>query len=85
MSTKMVSFHENSLTLTKKVFAILEYLMLQKEQVISAARLINHTSDSDADVFPDTLKYHIHAIKKKLAEAKCDKELPIMPIRNSHT
>ncbi|SDW10799.1 response regulator transcription factor [Paenibacillus sp. CF384] len=75
MSTKMVSYHEHSLPLTKKEFAILEYLMLLKGQVISAARLINHTSESNAEIFPDTLKYHIHAIKKKLVEAHCEKEL----------
>ncbi|CAG9620914.1 helix-turn-helix domain-containing protein [Sutcliffiella rhizosphaerae] len=49
--------------------------MLHKGEVISTERLLNHTSDSSADLFPDSLKYHIHSIKKKLLNAQCDKEL----------
>ncbi|MBJ6360377.1 response regulator transcription factor [Paenibacillus sp. GCM10012307] len=75
IATKMVSFQDEKLPLTKKEYAILEYMMLHKGQVISPERLLNHTSDSDADFFPDTLKYHIHSIKKKLADAKCNKDL----------
>ncbi|GAB6930687.1 response regulator transcription factor [Paenibacillus sp. JCM 10914] len=77
MATKMVSFHDAKLPLTKKEYAILEYMMLHKGQVISTERLLNHTSDSDTDLFPDTLKYHIHSIKKKLANAqpRCTQEL----------
>lgn len=75
MATKNVTYHENNISLTKKEFAILEYLMLQKGQVISAKRLMNHTCDSHTDLFPDTLKYYIHSIKKKLVAAHCQKEL----------
>lgn len=75
MATKVVSFGAVKLPLTKKEYSILEYLMLQKGQVISAEQLLNHVWDSDADLFPDTLKYHIHSLKKKLAEADCSQEL----------
>ena len=44
-------------------------------QVVSTAQLIEHAWDSNADVFPDSLKYHIHAIKRKLAEAGCREQL----------
>lgn len=75
MATKVVSFRETKLSLTKKEYSILEYLMLHKGQVISTERLLNHTVDSDADLFPDTLKYHIHSIKKKFVKAHCNQEL----------
>ena len=57
------------ISLTKKEYAILEYMMLHKNQVVDAKQILDHAWDSSADFFPDTLKYHIHAIKKKLAEA----------------
>ena len=75
MATKVVSFRSVKLSLTKKEYAILEYLMLQKGQAVSTERLLNHIWDSNADLFPDTLKYHIHSLKKKLFEASCSQEL----------
>jgi Response regulators consisting of a CheY-like receiver domain and a winged-helix DNA-binding domain len=75
MAKKMVSYNSIKLPLTKKEYAIIEYLMLQKGQVISSEQLLNHVWDSEADIFPDTLKYHIHSLKKKLAEVNCDQEL----------
>lgn len=75
MATKMVTFHAVKLSLTKKEYAILEYMMLRKGQVISTEQLLNHAWDSDADLYPDTLKYHIYSLKKKLAEINSDQEL----------
>lgn len=75
MAKKMVLYKTVKLTLTKKEYTILEYLMLQKGRVVSAEQILNHVWDSEADVFPDTLKYHIHSLKKKLAEVNCNQEL----------
>lgn len=75
MATKVVSFRSVKLSLTKKEYAVLEYMMLQKGQVISTEQLLNHVWDSDTDLFPDTLKYHIHSLKKKLSEMGCSQEL----------
>lgn len=44
------------------------------------SQMLEHAWDSEADMFRDTLKYHIHAIKKKLAEAGCGTE-PIRILR----
>ena len=75
MATKVVSFTDINLSFTKKEYAVLEYMMLNKGQVIESEQLINHVWDSDADLFPNTLKYHIHSIKKKLAEVNCNPKL----------
>ena len=75
MAAKSASFGAVKLPLTKKEHAILEYLTLHKNQVVDTGRLLEHAWDSEADLFPDTLKYHIHAIKKKLTEAGCEKDL----------
>ena len=68
MATKEVAYGAVILPLTKKEYAILEYMMLHKNQVVDAKQIVEHAWDSNADFFPDTLKYHIHAIKKKIVE-----------------
>lgn len=68
-ATKEAACGAVKISLTKKEYAILEYMMLHKNQVVDAKQILDHAWDSNADFFPDTLKYHIHAIKKKLAEA----------------
>ena len=75
MAAKAVAFRENKLSLTRKEYAILEYMMLHKGQVISMEQLLNHAWESDAELFPDSLKYHIHSVKKKLVKAGCKQEL----------
>jgi DNA-binding response OmpR family regulator len=75
MATKVVSFNSAKLSLTKKEYAILEYMMLKKEHAISTEEILNHVWDSNADLFPNTLKYHIHSLKKKLAEISCSQKM----------
>ncbi|MEL7565815.1 MAG: response regulator transcription factor [Dehalobacterium sp.] len=75
IATKVVSFRSVKISLTKKEYAILEYMMLQKGQVVSTEQLLNHVWDSDTDLFSDTIKYHIHSLKKKLAVTNCSQEL----------
>lgn len=75
MATKAVTFQKVQLPLTKKEYAILEYMMLRKGQVVSAEQMLNHVWDSEADLFPDTIKYHIHSLKKKLADSNCNHDL----------
>ena len=64
--SKTVFVNDHKIQLTKKEYAILEYLFIHKNEVISSERLIEHVWDSDVDLFSNSLKYHIHAIKKKL-------------------
>ncbi|MUG47857.1 DNA-binding response regulator [Paenibacillus woosongensis] len=46
-----------------------------KGKAIATEQLLNHVWDSDAALYPDSLKYHIHSIKKKLVEAGCPPDL----------
>lgn len=68
--SKTFSEQEVVFNFTNKEYAILEYLILHKNCVISAEQLIEHVWDSEADLFSNSLKYHIHAIKKKLGKGK---------------
>ncbi len=57
---------QKNIALTKKEYSILEYLLRHKGEVISAETLIEHVWDSEADMFSNSLKYHISMLKKKL-------------------
>lgn len=72
--SKTVYLGHSSLLLTKKEYEILEYLFLNKDMVISAEQFIEHVWDSEADLFSNSLKYHIHSIKKKMNELGCNVE-----------
>ena len=64
---KTVSVNGTPVELTKKEYALLEYLMLHKNRVLSSEQLIEHIWESDVDLFTNPLKFQIHALKKKLA------------------
>ncbi|ASA23731.1 response regulator transcription factor [Paenibacillus donghaensis] len=72
--SKTASYQKSLLSLTKKEFAILEYLFLHQDTVISSEQLIEHVWDSEADLFSNALKYHIHSLKKKINESGCQVE-----------
>ncbi len=65
---KTVCYGELKLDLTKKEYGILEYLMVHKEEVVSAETLIEHVWDSEVDLFSNTFKFHMSSLRKKLLE-----------------
>lgn len=69
-TAKKCAFTDNTIIdLTKKEYSILEYLILNKDKVISSEELIEHIWDSDVDLFSNSLKFHIYSLKKKLFSA----------------
>ncbi|WP_072772912.1 response regulator transcription factor [Desulfitobacterium chlororespirans] len=54
--------------LTNKEYSILEYLMFHMGKVVGAEEIIEHVWDSEADLFSNSFKYHMHSLKKKLSE-----------------
>ncbi|GAA4860394.1 response regulator transcription factor [Paenibacillus vulneris] len=75
MSNQIVSYNETKIHLTKKEYSILEYMMLHQGEVITVSQFINHIWESNAEIFPDTIKYHIHSLKKKLADVNCNPDI----------
>lgn len=65
---KESTYRKQLLPLTKKEYGILEYLMIHQEEVISSEILVEHVWESDVDLFSNSLKFHIHSLKKKLNE-----------------
>lgn len=76
---KCVQVKDQRVDLTKKEYAILEYLFMNKDRVTSTEELIEHVWDSEADLFSNTFKVQMNSLKKKLSEFIGEKEL----IRNT--
>ena len=66
--------NEESLNLTKKEFAILEYLMKNINKTISQEELIEHVWDNSVDMFSNSVRVHINALRKKL-KAKLNEDI----------
>lgn len=71
---KEVLIGQTKVNLTRKEYAILEYLMLNHDHVISAEQLMEHVWESEMDLFSNTLKYHVSSLKKKLSFVGIPKE-----------
>ncbi|MBB6673698.1 response regulator transcription factor [Cohnella nanjingensis] len=72
---KCVFVNEQKVELTRKEYAILEYLFMNKDRIVSSEELIEHIWNSEADLFSNSIKVHINSLKKKLAEYIGNKEL----------
>lgn len=68
-ATKQVFWRDASFDLTKKEYAILEYLMAHSDRVASAEELIEHVWDSETNPFSNSFRFHISSLRKKLAAA----------------
>lgn len=66
---KRVLYHTQEITLTRKEYGILEYLMMHKNQIISAETLTEHVWNNEFDPFSNSFRYHIHSLKKKISAA----------------
>jgi DNA-binding response OmpR family regulator len=72
---KRVAVDDRKVELTKKEYAILEYLMINSDRIVSAEELIEHVWDREADFFSNSFKVHLYSLKKKLAAHIGDREL----------
>lgn len=73
-NAKKVCYKNEPLNLTRMEYNIFEYLLLNRNKVISTEQFVEHIWDSESDPFSNTLRYHIHMLKKKLSDC-CDKEI----------
>lgn len=68
IAKKKAFCQDREISLTRKEYGILEYLLVNKGSIISSEELMEHVWDSDADLFSNALKVHINAIRKKLPQ-----------------
>lgn len=69
---KQAYLGDTQVALTPKEYGILEYLMFHRDRIVSAEELIEHVWESDADLFSNAFKVHLHSLKKKLDAAGGD-------------
>ena len=67
--SKRILYQAQEIMLTRKEYGILEYLMLHKNQVISAETLTEHVWNNEFNPFSNSFRYHIHSLKKKISAA----------------
>jgi len=54
------------IALSRKEFALLEYLLRNKGRILSKDQIINHVWDFDADVLPNTVEVYIGYLRNKI-------------------
>lgn len=73
--TKQVKRAGRLLNLSTKEYALLEYLMRHRGQVLSKNNIRSHVWDFDADVLPNTVEVFVNYLR-----AKVDKPFPAKPL-----
>ncbi|BDF59130.1 DNA-binding response regulator [Christensenellaceae bacterium] len=68
-AARQVYCGEAEIALTRKEYALLEYLLTHIGRVVSAEELIEHAWDSETDLFSNSFRFHIHSLRKKLENA----------------
>lgn len=56
------------LKLTRKEFGILEYLMRHPGRVVSSEELLEHVWDGSVNLFTNTVRVHVNALRRKLGD-----------------
>jgi two-component system OmpR family response regulator len=67
--------------LTRKEFALLEYLLRNKGNVVSRGMIMEHVWNADSDPFSNTIEAHILNIRKKIDKPKRPSLIQTVPGR----
>jgi DNA-binding response OmpR family regulator len=65
-STFRVTRDRKNISLSAKEFSLLEFLMRNKNSVLSREQLIHHIWNYDADVLPNTVEVHMKHLRDKM-------------------
>lgn len=58
------------LYLTRKEFSLLNYLLQNKERVVTRGQLLEHVWDINADPFSNTIEAHVLSLRKKIGDTR---------------
>ena len=64
--TRKASVNNETLSLTRKESALLEYFLLHQNRIISPEELIEHIWDGSVNSFSNSIRVHISSLRKKL-------------------
>src|ERR1700739_1220584 len=70
MTNRLISFKSTAISLTKKEFDILQYLLINKNRVVTRVQLTEHIWDNalEADYDSNYVDVHIKNLRKKLGQ-----------------
>lgn len=68
LSKKLVTKKEVEVSLSSKEYSLLEYLLLNKEKILSKTDLLNHVWESDIDIETNVVDVYIGYLRKKLGK-----------------
>lgn len=57
-----------TLPLSRKEFAVLEYLLRNQSRVVTKEKIVAHVWDYDADILPNTVEVNIKNLRRKLGQ-----------------
>lgn len=69
------------INLSKKEFALLEYLLRHPETILSKEQIISHVWDYEADILPNTVEVYIGYLRNKIDKPFPNKKPLIQTIR----
>ena len=64
--TRKASVNNETISLTRKESALLEYFLLHQNRIISPEELIEHIWDGSVNSFSNSIRVHISSLRKKL-------------------
>jgi DNA-binding response OmpR family regulator len=67
-ATQRVTRDGVDITLNRKEYGVLEYLMRHPDKIVSQEELLDHVWDSEADPFTNTVRVHIMKLRRKINE-----------------
>ncbi len=70
-----------TLKLSRKEFALLEYLMRHPDQILTKDQIINHVWNYDADILPNTVEVYIGYLRNKIDKPFKNSEALIHTVR----
>ncbi len=66
LDKQVAVYNEQEIQLNKKELSLLEYLMRNKNRIVTKTQLINHVWDSDSMILENTVEVHIASLRKKI-------------------
>lgn len=68
ITRQVVTYRDKEIYLTKKEFALLEYLMQNKGHVLSRGMILEHVWNLEINPFSNTIETHIMNLRKKIRD-----------------
>lgn len=81
MNMGTVRYKDREISLTRKEFGVLEYLIRHKDIVVSRMMIMEHVWSADTDSLANTVETHIRNIRKKVTAAGAPDFITTIPGR----